>query len=131
MQRLVTVQLKDPKHPGSPQIPYYVPPDFDRRYSSDRSSRYHIEEAVYNEYAEFVGQNCQHEMETKQRKIAVAQRRWDKVAEQAIRETEMENCEEFYKIFGKNNKFRRLNSKISKEGVPRQKKKTADAEFTS
>ena len=127
---MVTVQLKDPKYPGSPQIPYYVPPDFDRRYSGDRRSKYNVEQSVYDEYAEFVGQNCQHEMESKQRKIALAQRRWDKEAEKSIRAAELENCEEFYRIFGKNNKFRRLNSKISKEGIPR-KKKAADAEFSS
>ena len=128
MQRMVTVQLKDPKYPGSPRIPYYVPPDFDRRYGNEGISRYNIEEAVYNEYAEFVGQNCQHEIETRHRKIAIAQRRWDKASEKAARESEMENCEEFYKIFGKNSKFRRLNNKLSKEGVPRRNK--VDAEFS-
>ena len=127
-----TSQLKEPSFPGSPQIPFYVHTDFDQIYRSDRRSRYQIEEAVYSEYAEFVGQNCQHEIETKHRKINLALRRWDKDAEKSARNMELVNCEEFYKVFGQNKKYRKMNSRIIKEGVDRkeeEKKRKATEEF--
>ena len=62
----------------------------------------------------------------------MALRRWDKEAEKSARNMELVNCEEFYKVFGQNKKYRKMNSRIIKEGVDRkeeEKKRKATEEF--
>ena len=87
------------------QIPYFVNREFGKKYDTDVKGLHRVEKQVYEEYADMIGQNCIHEIESKQRKVTAAKRGWDKKKVETAQAIPLPSCDRFKEVYGNDSRY--------------------------